>query len=161
MTSICQQLSYTFMLPFEDIPDDLVPLTAYMKELLNYATEKQPLLICLDSVDQLVSTVIPPNSLVSWFAENFFWLSLLIQEVKILICDFFRLYFNHILIITKNADCSKSLIDQLATWNVDSYSLWTHSSQSDQVKFPVEFPAKNKLHSRRIWSLVYNYPILL
>ena len=53
------------MLPFEDIPDDLVPLTAYMKELLNYATEKQPLLICLDSVDQLVSTVIPPNSLVS------------------------------------------------------------------------------------------------
>ena len=27
LTSICQQLSYTFMLPFEDIPDDLVPLT--------------------------------------------------------------------------------------------------------------------------------------
>jgi hypothetical protein len=25
LTSICQQLSYTFMLPFEDIPDDLVP----------------------------------------------------------------------------------------------------------------------------------------
>ena len=35
LTSICQQLSYTFMLPFEDIPDDLVPLTAHMKELLN------------------------------------------------------------------------------------------------------------------------------
>ena len=31
LTSICQQLSYTFMLPFEDIPDDLVPLTAHMK----------------------------------------------------------------------------------------------------------------------------------
>lgn len=53
LTSICQQLSYTFMLPFEDIPDDLVPLTAHMKELLNQATPQQPLLICLDSVDQL------------------------------------------------------------------------------------------------------------
>ncbi len=42
------------MLPFEEIPDDLVPLTAHLKELLNQATEEQPLLICLDSVDQLV-----------------------------------------------------------------------------------------------------------
>ncbi len=49
------QLSYTFMLPFEDIPDDLVPLTAHMKEMLNHATQEQPLLICLDSVDQLVN----------------------------------------------------------------------------------------------------------
>lgn len=56
LTSICQQLSYTFMLPFEDIPDDLVPLTAHMKELLNQATESQPLMICLDSVDQLVGS---------------------------------------------------------------------------------------------------------
>eukprot|EP00095_Tigriopus_kingsejongensis_P001882 maker-scaffold70_size417918-snap-gene-3.18 protein:Tk01882 transcript:maker-scaffold70_size417918-snap-gene-3.18-mRNA-1 annotation:"leucine-rich repeat and wd repeat-containing protein kiaa1239-like" len=56
LTSICQQLSYTFMLPFEDIPDDLVPLTAHMKELLNQATEEQPLLICLDSVDQLIGS---------------------------------------------------------------------------------------------------------
>lgn len=43
------------MLPFEDIPDDLVPLTAHMKEMLNHATQDQPLLICLDSVDQLVN----------------------------------------------------------------------------------------------------------
>jgi hypothetical protein len=42
------------MLPFEDIPDDLVPLTAHMKEMLNHATQQQPLFICLDSVDQLV-----------------------------------------------------------------------------------------------------------
>ena len=60
------------MLPFEDIPDDVIPLTAYMKELLNRATPEQPLLICLDSVDQLVGgqdgnkmswlpTKIPPN----------------------------------------------------------------------------------------------------
>jgi hypothetical protein len=52
------------MLPFEDIPDDLVPLTAHMKEMLNHATQEQPLLICLDSVDQLVN--IP-------FFFYFFW----------------------------------------------------------------------------------------
>ena len=56
LTSICRQLSYTFLLPFEDIPDDVVPLTAYLKELLKRATEKQPLLICLDSVDALVGS---------------------------------------------------------------------------------------------------------
>lgn len=32
------QISYNYMLPFEDIPDDLVPLTAHLKELLNCAT---------------------------------------------------------------------------------------------------------------------------
>ena len=43
-------------MPFEAIPDDLVPLTAHMKELLNKATISQPLIICLDSVDQLVGS---------------------------------------------------------------------------------------------------------
>ena len=54
LTSICQQLSYTFILPFEDIPDDVVPLTGYLKELLTLASAAQPILICLDSVDQIV-----------------------------------------------------------------------------------------------------------
>lgn len=31
LKSICQQISYTFMLPFEDIPDDTVPVTAFLK----------------------------------------------------------------------------------------------------------------------------------
>ena len=43
LTSICQQLSYTFMLPFEDIPEDLVPLTAHMKELLTHVIFSPPL----------------------------------------------------------------------------------------------------------------------
>ena len=29
--SICMQICYTDMLPFEDIPDDTVPVTAYLK----------------------------------------------------------------------------------------------------------------------------------
>jgi hypothetical protein len=53
LISLCQQISYNFMLPMEDIPDDLVPLTAHFKNLLNYGTENQQLLVFLDSVDQL------------------------------------------------------------------------------------------------------------
>lgn len=44
------------MLPFEDIPDDLVPLTAHFKYLLTLATPEQPILLFLDSVDQLTGT---------------------------------------------------------------------------------------------------------
>ncbi|KAK8403257.1 hypothetical protein O3P69_000406 [Scylla paramamosain] len=72
LTSICHQISYNYMLPFEDIPDDLVPLTAHLKELLNCATSQMPLLIFLDSVDQVtgatdanrmswIPTRLPPN----------------------------------------------------------------------------------------------------
>lgn len=38
---------------FEDIPDDLVPLTAHFKHLLSLSTSQQPILLFLDSVDQL------------------------------------------------------------------------------------------------------------
>ncbi|KAL7638639.1 UNVERIFIED_CONTAM: hypothetical protein RMT77_011211 [Armadillidium vulgare] len=53
LTSICHQICYNYMLPFEDIPDDLIPLTAHFKEILNVPTEQQPLMIFLDSVDQI------------------------------------------------------------------------------------------------------------
>lgn len=44
------------MLPFDTIPDDLVPLTAHFKQLLTLATKEQPLVLFLDSVDQLTGT---------------------------------------------------------------------------------------------------------
>ncbi len=31
LKSICQQISYFYMLPFEAIPDDTVPVTAFLK----------------------------------------------------------------------------------------------------------------------------------
>lgn len=52
------------MLPFENIPDDLVPLTAHFKHLLTYASEQQPLLFFFDSVDQLTGA--QDASKVSW-----------------------------------------------------------------------------------------------
>lgn len=67
---ISLQISYNFMLPFENIPDDLVPLTAHFKHLLTYASTMQPLFFFLDSVDQLTGaadkvswlpTRMPPN----------------------------------------------------------------------------------------------------
>ncbi|XP_044733634.1 NACHT and WD repeat domain-containing protein 2 [Chrysoperla carnea] len=53
LISICQQISYNYMLPFDGIPDDLVPLTAHFKQLLTLATTQQPLFLFFDSVDQL------------------------------------------------------------------------------------------------------------
>ncbi|XP_063218680.1 NACHT and WD repeat domain-containing protein 2 [Bacillus rossius redtenbacheri] len=53
LISICQQISYNYMLSFEDIPVDLVPLTAHFKQLLTNASREQPLILFLDSVDQL------------------------------------------------------------------------------------------------------------
>ncbi|KAK7576572.1 hypothetical protein V9T40_012858 [Parthenolecanium corni] len=64
LVSICHQISYNYMLPFEDIPDDLVPLTAYFKHLLTSASKEQPLIVFLDSVDQLTGT--QDASKVSW-----------------------------------------------------------------------------------------------
>ena len=56
LTSLCQQISYVCMLPFDDIPSDIVPLTAHMKELLNHATEERPFIICMDAVDELAGS---------------------------------------------------------------------------------------------------------
>lgn len=64
LVSICQQISYNFMIPFDTIPDDLVPLTAHFKQLLTYATQAQPLFLFLDSVDQLTGT--QDSSKISW-----------------------------------------------------------------------------------------------
>lgn len=60
----CVQISYNYMLPFENIPDDLVPLTAHFKQLLTYASPNQPLTLYLDSVDQLTGT--QDSNKVSW-----------------------------------------------------------------------------------------------
>lgn len=54
--SHCLQISYNYGLSFEEIPDDLVPLTAHFKYLLTLAKAEQPILLFLDSVDQLTGT---------------------------------------------------------------------------------------------------------
>jgi WD40 repeat protein len=53
LTSICQQLAYNYSLPMDQMPDDLIPLMFYYKQLLLNASYDQPLVIFLDSVDQL------------------------------------------------------------------------------------------------------------
>ena len=77
LKSICQQICYTDLLPFENIPDDTVPVTAYLKELLKLATKERPLLIFLDSVDELTG---------SQDANKMSWLPLKIpQHCKIVV----------------------------------------------------------------------------
>lgn len=63
-THDCFQISYNYMIPFETIPDDLVPLTAHFKQMLTMATKEQPFVLFLDSVDQLTGTQDSNN--VSW-----------------------------------------------------------------------------------------------
>ena len=53
LTSICQQLAYNYTLPMDQMPDDLIPLMFYYKQLLLNASYDQPLVIFLDSADQL------------------------------------------------------------------------------------------------------------
>lgn len=53
LTSVCQQIMYNYMMPWEGIPDDLIPLIAFTKRLLTKITREQALYIYLDSVDQL------------------------------------------------------------------------------------------------------------
>lgn len=53
LTSICSQLSVVYNLPLEDIPEELAPLIQYYKKLLYVPTVDKPLVLFLDSLDQL------------------------------------------------------------------------------------------------------------
>lgn len=53
LTSICQQICYNYALSWDNIPDDHIPLMTYARSLLSNATDDQPLLIFLDSMEQL------------------------------------------------------------------------------------------------------------
>ncbi|RWS00523.1 NACHT and WD repeat domain-containing protein 2-like protein, partial [Leptotrombidium deliense] len=53
MKSICQQISYNFMISMDNIPDDLIRLSFYFKQLLLNASKEQPVFIILDAINQL------------------------------------------------------------------------------------------------------------
>ncbi|KAF6030702.1 hypothetical protein EB796_011001 [Bugula neritina] len=54
--SLCVQISYLYDQPIEDIPSDLVLLQGYFKKLLSCATKESPMVIFLDSLDQISPT---------------------------------------------------------------------------------------------------------
>ncbi len=54
--------SWKWMMPcLQDIPDDTVPVTAFLKELLGLATAQRPLLIFFDSIDELTGSQVCDN----------------------------------------------------------------------------------------------------
>ncbi|ELT99709.1 hypothetical protein CAPTEDRAFT_120103, partial [Capitella teleta] len=53
LTSLCQQICYNYNVPNDDIPEDLSPLVQHLKNLFLVATESKPLILFLDSLDQL------------------------------------------------------------------------------------------------------------
>ena len=69
LTSICQQISYNFALPFDELPDDLIGLTFYFKQLL-LRTKEQLVFIFIDSIDQL-SENMESSIKLSFLTQNF------------------------------------------------------------------------------------------
>ena len=53
LKSLCQQLAFNFRQPYEEIPDELSPMTLHFKKLLAMASDDKPIVIYLDSLDQL------------------------------------------------------------------------------------------------------------
>ncbi len=53
LTSLCQQICNNYNQSHEDIPQELSPLVQHFKNLLEVATQEKPLIIFLDSLDQL------------------------------------------------------------------------------------------------------------
>ena len=52
---MCRQIAWNFELPKDDIPDEMSPLCAFFKKQLTNATQDRPIVIFLDSLDQLSS----------------------------------------------------------------------------------------------------------
>ena len=51
--SLCDQVSINYEQKRDEIPDDLSPLVQHFKQLLTNATSEKPLVVFLDSLDQL------------------------------------------------------------------------------------------------------------
>eukprot|EP00106_Octopus_bimaculoides_P010882 XP_014778324.1 PREDICTED: NACHT and WD repeat domain-containing protein 2-like [Octopus bimaculoides] len=53
LTTLSRQLSYIYDIQEEEVPDELAPLIQHFKKVMCSATAKKPLIIFLDSLDQL------------------------------------------------------------------------------------------------------------
>ncbi len=71
MTKVVQMFdSWKWRMPcLQDIPDDTVPVTAFLKELLGLATAQRPLLIFFDSIDELTGSQVCDN-LSEWTPQS-------------------------------------------------------------------------------------------
>ena len=56
LTSLCTQIAWNFEITGEDIPDEMSPLCVYFKKQLGHASSERPIVIFLDSLDQLSAT---------------------------------------------------------------------------------------------------------
>ena len=56
LTSLCRQISFHADISCDEIPEEMSPLVQYFKNLLTLATEEVPIMIFLDSLDQLSSS---------------------------------------------------------------------------------------------------------
>ena len=53
LSSLCKQVTFLYEQPNDEIPDELSPLVSHLKKLICCATKEKPLVLILDSLDQL------------------------------------------------------------------------------------------------------------
>lgn len=53
LVNLCTHVAMVYDQPLDEVPDELSPLVNHFKKLLACATEEKPLVVILDSLDQL------------------------------------------------------------------------------------------------------------
>ncbi|XP_071108697.1 NACHT and WD repeat domain-containing protein 2-like [Haliotis cracherodii] len=77
LSSLCNQIAYLLGEPLDEIPEELAPLGHHFKKLLSLTPENKPIVLFLDSLDQLSG---------SYGAHTLTWLpALLPPHVKIIV----------------------------------------------------------------------------
>ena len=68
LKSICLQLSYNYNMDPDKVPEELAPLVIFLREILASASSNQPILIVLDSIDEISTD--PDKSSLSWLPTD-------------------------------------------------------------------------------------------
>ena len=68
LQSICQQLCYNFNISLDTVPTDLAPIVIFWQDILSQATEQQPVVVILDSVDEIATD--PDKLTLSWIPHQ-------------------------------------------------------------------------------------------
>ena len=53
LQSVCQQICYNFNISLDSVPTDLAPTVIFLQDIMKNATKEHPILIFLDSIDEV------------------------------------------------------------------------------------------------------------
>ena len=153
LKNLCVQISHNYQKPVDNIPMELSNLTNYFKKLLESATVEKPILIFLDSLDQLSAT----NS-----AHSLSWLPLnLPKNVKIILTTLTGYYgivttLRNMIEIPENFAYVEPLGESLAL-TVIYEMLGTKQRTISEQQLPIVRHALNQCNSPLYVKLVFDH----